>query len=305
MSFIDLCKNSDVAAEVTLLPIEQFGFDAAIVFSDILVVLEPMGVGFVFDDDKGPVINHPLRETKHFDSIRTEFDVSQRLHFVMETLGKVRRGLNKDTALLGFAGAPFTLASYLIEGGSSKHYAETKRLMFSDKGAWDLLMEKLTTVLVAYLKAQLNAGADAVQVFDSWVGCLSPAQYQHYVMPHMRRLFSELETSGPTIHFGTGNPALYPLMSSAGGTVMGVDWRVSLAEAWRSVGDKAIMGNLDPTALLGSLEQLRSEILAVLSEADAKPGHIFNLGHGVLPSTKPDRVKAMVEIVHEASARKL
>ncbi len=307
LPFIEMCKRSDVAAEVTLLPVRQFGFDAAIVFADILLVLEPMGIGFEFVDD-GPRISSPLRTRADVEAVRGEIDATQSLAFVMQTIKLVRAELPPSVPLIGFAGAPFTLASYVIEGGGSRDYAHTKRLMLEDPLTWNSLMTKLTDAVAGYLRAQVAAGAQALQVFDSWVGCLGPDDYRRYVQPHMRRLFAALdsiEPSGrvPIIHFGTGNSALYPLMREAGGDVLGIDWRVDLGTQWNALGDVAIMGNLDPISLLGSVDELRARAGRVLESAGGRPGHVFNLGHGVLPSTPVDNVRALVDYVHEASAR--
>jgi uroporphyrinogen decarboxylase len=245
-----------------------------------------------------------VRTNADIDAVADRIDAEQSLGYVMESIRLVRRALNGRIPLIGFAGAPFTLASYVIEGGGSREYLHTKQLMLSDEGAWNTLMTKLTGAVIAYLQAQVRAGAQALQVFDSWVGALSPADYARYVQPHMRRLFSALDVNVPVIHFGTGNPALYPLMAQAGGDVIGIDWRVQLGAAWQQLGDVAIMGNLDPGALLAPRDVLRARAKAVLDEAAGKPGHIFNLGHGIFPSASVDQVKALVDSVHELSARR-
>ena len=303
LSFIEMCRRSEVACEITLLPVTQLGVDAAIIFADILLVLEPLGIGFEFTVGDGPRIMKPVRTTAEIAAVADRIDAEESLGFVMETIKLVRRGLPKDVPLIGFAGAPFTLASYVIEGGGSRDYLQTKALMLSDEGAWNALMTKLTDAVVAYLQSQVRAGAQALQLFDSWIGALSSPDYARYVQPHMRRLFSALDVNVPLIHFGTGNPALYPLMAQAGGDVIGIDWRVELGTAWRELGDVAIMGNLDPGALLAPREVLQTRAKAVLAQAAGKPGHIFNLGHGVFPSASVDQVKALVDCVHEASAR--
>jgi uroporphyrinogen decarboxylase len=221
----------------------------------------------------------------------------------MEAIRRTRAGLPADVPLIGFAGAPFTLASYVIEGRGSKDYHETKKLMLSDEGAWNALMAKLTDAVVRYLNAQIAAGAQAIQLFDSWVGALSPSEYARWVKPHVTRLFASLDASVPHIHFGTGNPALYPLMKDAGGDVIGVDWRVDLGEAWSALGDDvAIMGNLDSAALLASRPALLREASLVLDSAGGRPGHVFNLGHGIMPEATVDDVRALVDHVHETSA---
>jgi uroporphyrinogen decarboxylase len=303
LSFIEMCTKPEVAAEVTLLPVTQLGVDAAIIFADILLILGPLGIGFEFTKDGGPRIAEPIRDRAAIDNVAEKIDAAGALHYVMEAIKLVRRDLSPQVPLIGFAGAPFTLASYAIEGAGSREYAHVKRLMFSDKGAWDALMYKLTDAVIGYLNAQVQAGAQALQVFDSWVGCLSPHAYARYVQPHMERLFASIDRSVPTIHFGTGNPALYPLMKAAGGDVIGVDWRVDFGAQWDALGKTAIMGNLDPTALLAPREELLAQAQRVLDGANGRPGHIFNLGHGVLQTTEVSAAKALVDYVHEASAR--
>jgi uroporphyrinogen decarboxylase len=214
----------------------------------------------------------------------------------------VRREL-PEVPLIGFSGAPFTLASYVIEGGGSRHYLETKRLMYSDEGAFRALMTKLTDAVVSYLRAQVSAGAQALQIFDSWVGCLGPDDYARYVAPHMKRLFASLDSDVPVIHFGTGNPALYPGMRLAGGDVIGIDWRTPLDATWDVLGDVAIMGNLDPCSLLAPADVMKRHAADVLRQAEGRPGHVFNLGHGILPDTKPDQARMLIDYVHEESAR--
>jgi uroporphyrinogen decarboxylase len=305
LSFIEMCERSDVAAQVTLLPVEQLGVDAAILFADILLVLKPLGIGFEFTKDDGPKINEPIRSGKAVDAVRETIDARESLGFVMETIRLVRRELKPNIPLIGFAGAPFTLASYVIEGGGSKEYAHTKQLMFSDEGAWNALMTKLTNAVLDYLKAQVDAGAQALQVFDSWIGALGPSDYTRYVAPHMRRLFSELkELTVPVIHFGTGNAALYPLLRDVGGDVLGLDWRVDLGKQWDALGDIAVQGNLDPYSLLAPRDVLQQRAQAVLDGARGRPGHIFNLGHGIFPSASADQAKALVDYVHEASSKR-
>jgi len=303
VSFIELCKTPDLAAQVTLLPVEQLGVDAAIIFADILLILEPLGIGFEFAKDHGPKIHEPVRTTEAVDRVAETIDVQESLGYVMQSIAKTRAALPADIPLIGFAGAPFTLASYVIEGGGSKNYHEAKKLMLGDEGAWNALMEKLTTALIGYLNAQVEAGADALQLFDSWVGALSPAEYTRYVQPHVKRLFDGLDSSVPHIHFGTGNPALYPLMKEAGGDVIGIDWRDDLGKVWAGLGDVAIQGNLDSAAVLAPREIMKQEATAVLESAGGRPGHIFNLGHGIMPEADVDQVRALVDHVHEVSAR--
>ena len=305
VSFIELCKNPDLAAEVTILPVTQLGVDAAIIFADILLVLEPLGIGFEFAKDHGPKIHQPVRDAAAVDRVATAIDAEDSLGYVLEAIRRTRAGLPSHTPLIGFSGAPFTLASYVIEGGGSRNYYETKKLMFGDEGAWNALMEKLSVAITAYLNSQIQAGVQAIQIFDSWVGALSPAEYRRYVQPHVQRVFSQLDKSVPHIHFGTGNPALYPLMREAGGDVIGIDWRVDLGEQWDRLGpsDVAIMGNLDSAAVLAPTDMMRREATAVLDAAGDRPGHIFNLGHGIMPEADVDQVRRLVDHVHETSAR--
>jgi len=302
VSFVELCKTPDLAAEVTLLPVEQLGVDAAIIFADILLVLEPLGIGFEFAKDHGPRILDPVRSAADVDRVAESIDAESSLGYVMESIRRTRAGLPKDVPLIGFSGAPFTLASYIVEGGGSKNYHEAKKLMLGDEGAWNVLMEKISGAVTSYLNAQIAAGAQAVQMFDSWVGALSPSQYRRFVQPHVKRIFDGLDPSVPHIHFGTGNPALYPLMREAGGTVIGVDWRVDLGAQWAELGDVAIQGNLDSAAVLAPREIMKKEATAVLESAGGRPGHVFNLGHGIMPEADVDQVRALVDHVHEASA---
>ncbi|MET0389239.1 MAG: uroporphyrinogen decarboxylase [Polyangiales bacterium] len=302
-SFVEMCKQPDVAAEVTLLPVQQLGVDAAIIFADILLILEPLGIGFEFTKDDGPRIDKPVRNAADVDAVASAIDPEASLGYVLQAIRNVRSGLPSHVPLIGFAGAPFTLASYVIEGGGSRDYMHTKALMYGDSGAWNALMEKLRVALAAYLNAQVRAGAQALQVFDSWIGALSPSDYEHYVAPHMRKLFADLDKSVPVIHFGTGNPALYPLMKAAGGDVIGLDFRAELGPTWDALGDTAVMGNLDPYSLLAPLPELQKRIKHVLDGARGRPGHIFNLGHGIFPQASVDRARALVDYVHEQSAR--
>jgi len=302
MSFIELCRDPDLASQVTVMAVEQLGVDAAIIFADILLVLEPLGIGFHFAKDHGPRIDEPIRTSAAVDAVAETIDAEASLGFVMEAIRKTRAGLPEGVPLIGFAGAPFTLASYVVEGGGSKSYHHAKTLMLGDPGAWNVLMEKLSGAVVAYLNAQIAAGAQTVQLFDSWVGALSPSEYRRFVQPHMRRIFSELDPSVPHIHFGTGNPMLYPLMKEAGGDVIGIDWRVDLGEQWDVLGDVAVMGNLDPSAILAPVDVMEAEADAVLEAARRRPGHVFNLGHGIMPQADVDQVRQLVDHVHERSA---
>ncbi len=301
--FLELCKNPEVAAEVTLLPVERLPVDAAILFADILLVVEPMGVGLEFARGEGPVIHRPVRSAQDVERL-VEPDPAETLPFVFETVRRVRAALADRIPLIGFAGAPFTVASYLVEGGASRDYLETKRLMYGDPGAWHALLGLLARATARYLNGQIAAGAQAVQLFDSWVGCLAPDDYREYVLPHTRAVIQALTPGVPVIHFGTGTAGLLEAFREAGGDVIGLDWRVDLAEAWSRVGhDVAVQGNLDPAALLAPPDAIRRRVQAILDRAGGRPGHVFNLGHGVLPQTPVDHVRAMVDAVHELSPR--
>jgi uroporphyrinogen decarboxylase len=300
-SFLKLCKTPSLAAEVTVTAAERLGVDAAIIFADILLILEPMGADLEFADGEGPVIHNPVRKPSDVDRLRQLEDASA-LDFVNEAIRQTRQALKPDIPLLGFSGAPFTLASYLTEGGGSRNYVHTKRLMYNDSGAWHTMMSLISNSLVKYLNAQIEAGAQAVQLFDSWVGCLSPDDYREFVLPHTRNVIQNITSGAPVIHFGTGTAALLELMREAGGDVIGLDWRVRLDEAWQRVGhDVAVMGNLDPVSLFANREVLRVQAKRVLDQAEGRAGHIFNLGHGILPETPVENVIALVDMVHEAT----
>jgi uroporphyrinogen decarboxylase len=283
--------------------VRRLGVDAAIIFADLLPILEPMGMELEYTHGEGPVIHNPLREPRDVDRVRELDDVGP-LQFVMETVRLTRAGLPREIPLLGFAGAPFTLASYMIEGGASRNYLHTKALMYRAPAAWDDLMSRLVRATVRYLNGQIAAGAQAVQLFDSWVGCLGPEDYRRFALPHTKAIIDGVEAGVPVINFATGNPALLPLLSEAGGHVIGVDWRIELADAWRVIGPgKGVQGNLDPAILLSSGDEIRIRTAHILRQAAARPGHIFNLGHGVLPQTPPENAIALIEAVHELSAK--
>jgi uroporphyrinogen decarboxylase len=303
ISFLELCKNPQLSSEVMCTAVERLGVDAAIIFSDLLPILEPMGFELEFAAGDGPLIHNPVREAGDLARV-VELQSVASLDFVFETVAQTRRDLPGRLPLIGFAGAPFTLASYAIEGGGSRAFLHTKTLMYREPSAWRELMERLARSITRYLNAQIAAGAQAVQLFDSWVGCLSPADYREFVLPHVRTIAEGLAPGTPLIHFGTGNPALLPLMAEAGGDVIGVDWRIDLADAWRTVGhNRAVQGNLDPAVLLGRRETVFAHAQAVLDSAAGRAGHIFNLGHGVLQQAPVDNVRALVDFVHEASTR--
>lgn len=303
ISFLELCKTPELAAEVTLSAVDRLGVDAAIIFADILLIVEPLGVGLEFSKGEGPRIKRPVRSGKAVDRIN-DFD-PESLQYVYDALKITRRALDPKKALIGFAGAPFTVASYMIEGGGSRTYENTKGLMYKDPGAWHTMMEKLSTATASYLNNQIKAGADAVQLFDSWVGCLSRDDYKEFVLPHMKKLISEIHKDTPVIHFGTGTGALLDLIKESGSQVIGLDWRVDLAKAWRQIGyDKAVQGNLDPVLLFSTPSEIRRRTKKIMDKAKGRPGFIFNLGHGILPKTPVDNVLALIDFVHEYSTKK-
>ena len=300
LSFIEMCRRPDVAAEVTLQPLERFDLDAAIVFADILLPLEGMGIGFHFAEGDGPVIERTVRGPADLEGVLAG-DPRADVPYVLEALRLVRGELAGRVPLIGFAGAPFTLASYVIEGGHSRTYAEVKKLMYGQPATFERLMTLLAETVAAYLLAQVEAGAQVLQLFDSWVGALGPYDYERYVLPHSRRVLQAVARADvPIIHFANGASAMLPLAARAGGDVVGVDWRIDLDRAWDDVGDGVgLQGNLDPVALLGPVDEVKARAADVLRRARRRPGHIFNLGHGLLPATPPDTVKALVEFVHE------
>jgi len=302
-SFLELCKTPSLASEVTVTAAERLGVDAAIIFADILLILEPMAIELEFAEGEGPVIHNPVRTGLDVDRLREVEDV-QSLGFVFEAVRLTRRALKPNIPLIGFSGAPFTLASYIIEGGGSRNYVHTKSLMYDDSGAWHAMMSLIARALIKYLNAQIEAGAQTVQLFDSWVGCLSPDDYREYVLPHTREVIQGIQSGVPVIHFGTGTGSLLELMRAAGGNVIGLDWRVQLGDGWNRIGaDVAVMGNLDPVTLFASPNMIRSKAKQILDQAAGRHGHIFNLGHGILPDTPVENVIALVDMVHEMSAR--
>ena len=301
LGFLELCKDSDAAAEVTVTAVERLGVDAAIIFADILLLVEPMGVGLEFSKGEGPVLHNPIRTGADVERM-PEVDAAAALGFVYDAVRKAREALK--VPLIGFSGAPFTLASYVIEGGGSRNYIHTKTLMYREPEAWHALMRRLATAVTDYLNAQIAAGAHAVQLFDSWVGCLAPDDYRRFVLPHMRTLISSITPGVPVIHFGTDTTGLLESLREAGGDVIGLDWRIDLGEGWRRVGyDVGVQGNLDPVALFGPLDEIRDRTARILERAAGRLGHIFNLGHGILPNTPVDNVIALVDMVHELSSR--
>lgn len=300
-SILDLCHTPELAAQVTLQPVERLGVDAAILFADILLPFEPLGLGLSFAAGEGPHIANAISrqaDVERLPSVDPEAD----LGYVLDAVRLARQALPADVPLIGFAGAPFTLASYAIEGGSTRTFTRTKTLMYQARDTWHLLLDKLADLVGAYLAAQARAGAQALQLFDSWVGCLSPQDYRTYVLPHSQRALTLAGEAGvPVIHFGTGTAPFLEDFAGAGGDVIGVDWRIPLDEAWRRVGGgdaRAIQGNLDPAALLAPAAARDQQVRDILSRAAGRPGHIFNLGHGVLPETDVAAVRAVVELVH-------
>jgi uroporphyrinogen decarboxylase len=302
-AFLELAKTPQTAAEVTLQPVERLGVDAAILFADILLIVEPLGVGLEFAKGEGPVIQRPVRSEADVARL-APVDVVSAVGFVFEAVRLVKRALPPHVPLIGFAGAPFTVASYVVEGGASRDYLATKRLMRETPDAWHRLMTLLADATAAYLNGQIAAGAAVVQLFDSWVGALAPDDYRAFVLPHTRAVIAALTPGTPVIHFGTGTAGLLPLLREAGGDVIGLDWRVDLDAGWRAVGpDVGVQGNLDPVALLSPPPTFEPAVRSILRRAAGRPGHIFNLGHGVLESTPVEHVKALVDMVHELSAR--
>jgi uroporphyrinogen decarboxylase len=297
VGFLELCRNPDLVAEVTVHAARRLNVDAAIVFSDLLLPVEAFGLRLAFEKGDGPSIGPPLRTAADVDRLR-EPDLEADLGYVFEGIRATRRALPEDMPLIGFAGAPFTLASYMIEGGGSSAYRHTKSFFYRDRGAWNALLGRLVRLTTAYLNGQIAAGAQAVQIFDSWVGCLAPEDYRDFVLPHVKTLVAGLTPGVPVILFGTQTTALLPHIAGAGAGVVGVDWRVDLVEAWDRLGDVAIMGNLDPVVLFAPRDEVVRRTRALLRRAAQRPGWIFNLGHGILPHTPVDNVVALVETVH-------
>jgi uroporphyrinogen decarboxylase len=299
-SLLEICRTPDLATEVTLQPIRRLEVDAAILFSDLLLPLGPLGLPFDFVKGEGPQIERPIDGPADIERLRV-FEPRQALGYVLDAVRQIQRELDHRVPLIGFAGAPFTLASYAIEGGHSNNFAKTKALMYGYPEDWHRLCEKLSRVVGDFLVAQIEAGVDAVQVFDSWVGALNARDYREFILPHTRRLFDSLSRFDvPTIHFGVGTGAILAELREAGGSVIGADWRTPLDEAWQRIGfDRAIQGNLDPTLLLGPLDRSLGAAEDVLARAAGRPGHIFNLGHGILPTTPVEHVQALARYVHQ------
>lgn len=298
---LTMCRTPELAIEVTLQPIRRFDLDAAILFSDIMIPLRGMGVDFDIREGVGPVIAHPIRNEEDAVALRV-LEPDADVPYVMQAVEGLRKELANRVPLIGFAGAPFTLASYLIEGKGSRELVKTKELMHTQPATWHGLMGKLVDSISAYLRAQIGAGAQAVQLFDSWVGALSPRDYKRFVLPYSKKIFDALANKGvPTIHFGTGTAALLELMKDAGSNVLGIDWRVPLAQARTRLGDIPLQGNLDPVVLLTTPDVVRAETREILCEVSGRRGHIFNLGHGILPETPLENVECLIDTVHSYS----
>ena len=300
-SLLELCRTADLAAEITLFTVKKLPVDAAIIFADLLLPAQSMGMDLKFVEGEGPVLSNPIRAAE--DLARLHLPTDGELSCVSDAIRAVCKDLGGKLPVIGFSGAPFTLASYMIEGGASRDFLQTKRLMFHQPGLWNDLVNQLVKVLSYFLRSQVEAGAAALQIFDSWVGCLGPEDYRRYVLPGTRALLQQACALGvPVIHFGTGTASLLELMREAGGDVIGVDWRVELDDAWCRIGhDVAIQGNLDPTLLFGPIDRLQERVERILRQAEGRPGHIFNLGHGVLPKTPVENVLAVIEMVHRYS----
>lgn len=296
--FLTLCKTPALACEVTVTAVRKLNVDAAIIFADILLITEPMGFSLEFHEPGGPVIHNPFRGPSDLARLQDPHP-KESLSFVMEAIRLTKQELGPKLPVIGFAGAPFTVASYMIEGKSSRNFEHTKTLMRGHPGTWHALMTKISEGLTEYLLAQISAGATAIQLFDSWIGCLSPREYREYVLPHVQPIFAAIPKNIPAIHFGTGTSLFLEDFREAGGTVIGVDFHVPLDSAWKRLGDVAIQGNLDPTVLLSSKEVIEKEAGEILRQAGGRAGHIFNLGHGILPSTRVDHARRLIDFVHE------
>jgi len=302
-SLLEICRIPDLATEVTLQPVRRIDVDAAILFSDLLLPLEPMGLPFDFVKGEGPQIERPIGSPEDIDALRA-FEPREALGHVLTAIRQIQQELAGGVPLIGFAGAPFTLASYAIEGGHSNNFARTKALMYGHPDAWHRLCDMFATSVSDYLLAQIEAGVDAVQVFDSWVGTLNAADYREFAYPHTHKIFQAIAGRVPTIHFGTGTSTILEELRDAGGDVIGVDWRIPIDEAWTRIGTThAVQGNLDPTLLLGPTARMFEQTDEVLSRAGGRPGHIFNLGHGILPSTPVEHVQMLAQYVHSAGRR--
>ncbi len=302
-SFLEMCKTPELAVEVTLQPFELIDLDAAILYSDILIPVEAMGIDLEFIESRGPVIHNPVRTEKDVKALKV-IDPGESVPFVMEAIKLLRKELEGRAPLIGFSGVPFTLASYMIEGGGSKNYLEAKGMMYNAPELFHELMQKITDTVIAYLNAQVDAGAQAIQVFDSWVGALSPLDYKNFVLPYSRQVLEGIRGDVPKIHFGTGTAGFLDLLKEAGGDIIGVDWRIDLDRAWDILGDDVgVQGNFDSSKLFGTKAVIEEAVKDILERAGNRPGHIFNLGHGIQPKTPPENAAFMVDKVHELSRR--
>ena len=303
---LTLAKTPELSTQVTLMPVERFGVDGAVMFADIMLPLEAMGSPFSIEPEVGPIVHNPIRGAADVEQLRV-VEGEEATPYVMETIRLLKKELPGKAALLGFSGAPFTLACYMIEGRPSRDYSKAKGMMFTDERAWHALMEKVTEQVIRYLQAQVRAGIQVMQLFDSWMGILSPQDYERYSWPYSKRVFEAVAGMGvPRIHFGTANASLLEQVASAGPDIVSVDWRLSLDDAWQRIGyDKGIQGNLDPVLMLSPWERIEEGVHDVLRRAGGRPGHVFNLGHGVLPETNPDNLARVVETVHRSSARRI
>jgi len=300
-NLFEVCRRPELCAEVTLQPVAAHGVDAAVMFADIMLPVLGMGVDVELVESVGPVISEPVQSAEDVERLVIP-DPSESVPFILEAVRIVRSEIDPERAVVGFCGGPFTVAGYLVEGKPSRDFVRVKTLMYREPGVWHALMEKLTETSVRYVRAQVEAGADVIQVFDSWVGALSPADYEEFAAPYSARILAAVDV--PTIHFGTGTATLLPLMAEAGGDVIGLDWRIPLDEGWGLVGDgRGVQGNLDPALLLGPWERIEAGAADVLARAGGRPGHVFNLGHGVLPDTDPAVLGRLVELVHRRSAK--
>ena len=302
-TFLEMCKTPEIAAEVTLQPIRRFEIDAAIIFADILLPLEPMGIGLEFAKGEGPVIHNPVRSMADVEKLKP-IDAATQIAYLMQAIKLVLKELNGKVPLIGFSGAPFTLASYIIEGGGSKNYQHAKTLMYSEPKAWHKFMEHLTGVIINYLNAQIDAGVQVVQLFDSWVGVLGPTDYREFVLPHQKNVIAGIKRTVPLIHFANGATHILEMVAEAGGDVIGLDWRCDLGAAWKRVGhEKGVQGNLDPLTLFGTKEFIRKRTKEILDTANSRNGHIMNLGHGILPETPIENAAEFINATHEISKR--
>jgi uroporphyrinogen decarboxylase len=302
VSMLELCKSPELVSEVTVYAATRLGVDAAILFADLLLIVEAFGLKLEYLKNEGPSISPPVRTAEDVDRL-PEVD-PERLAYVYDAVRQTRADLPDGIPLIGFGGAPFTMASYMIEGGGTRSFENTKRFMYQDEGAWNELMAKIVRGHIDYLNRQVEAGAQAIQIFDSWVGTLSPSDFRRYVKPHSAALISSIQPGVPVIHFGTGTATLLPDMKEAGGDVIGLDWRVELDQEWARLGsDVAVQGNLDPLVLFAGRNVIGEQADRILAQAAGRPGHIFNIGHGILPTTPVDNVVHVVEHVHEKSRR--